>query len=68
MVAEVPGVPGFWFGFGFVGVAGGWAGAGVAGVTASPLPGPSGNVEFFVWFRRDAPAADRAEIDRVVAA
>jgi 23S rRNA (cytidine1920-2'-O)/16S rRNA (cytidine1409-2'-O)-methyltransferase len=43
-------------------------GLGTNGVTASPLPGPSGNVEFFVWFRRDAPAADRAEIDRVVAA
>ena len=43
-------------------------GLGVAGVTASPLPGPSGNVEFFVWFRRDAPPADRAEIDGVVAA
>jgi 23S rRNA (cytidine1920-2'-O)/16S rRNA (cytidine1409-2'-O)-methyltransferase len=43
-------------------------GLGVAGVTASPLPGPSGNVEFFVWFRRGAPAADRAEIERVVAA
>jgi 23S rRNA (cytidine1920-2'-O)/16S rRNA (cytidine1409-2'-O)-methyltransferase len=43
-------------------------GLGVAGVTASPLPGPSGNVEFFVWFRRDAPPADRGEIDRVVAA
>ncbi|MCU7730784.1 TlyA family RNA methyltransferase [Actinoplanes sp. KI2] len=43
-------------------------GLGVAGVTASPLPGPSGNVEFFVWFRRDAPPADRAEIDEVVAA
>jgi len=43
-------------------------GLGVAGVTASPLPGPSGNVEFFVWFRRDAPPADRAEIDKVVAA
>jgi 23S rRNA (cytidine1920-2'-O)/16S rRNA (cytidine1409-2'-O)-methyltransferase len=43
-------------------------GLGVAGVTASPLPGPSGNVEFFVWFRRDAPPADRAEIERVVAA
>ena len=43
-------------------------GLGVAGVTASPLPGPSGNVEFFVWFRRDASPADRAEIDRVVAA
>jgi 23S rRNA (cytidine1920-2'-O)/16S rRNA (cytidine1409-2'-O)-methyltransferase len=43
-------------------------GLGVAGVAASPLPGPSGNVEFFVWFRRDAPPADRDEIDRVVAA
>jgi 23S rRNA (cytidine1920-2'-O)/16S rRNA (cytidine1409-2'-O)-methyltransferase len=52
------------------GVAGAAAelGLGVAGVTASPLPGPSGNVEFFVWFRRDAPPASRAEIDRVVAA
>ena len=43
-------------------------GLGVAGVTASPLPGPSGNVEFFVWFRRDAPPADadriRAEASR----
>ncbi len=43
-------------------------GLGVAGVAASPLPGPSGNVEFFVWFRRDAPPADRAEIEGVVAA
>jgi 23S rRNA (cytidine1920-2'-O)/16S rRNA (cytidine1409-2'-O)-methyltransferase len=43
-------------------------GLGVAGVAASPLPGPSGNVEFFVWLRRDAPPADRAEIERVVAA
>ena len=43
-------------------------GLGVAGAAASPLPGPSGNVEFFVWFRRDAPPADRAEIERVVAA
>jgi 23S rRNA (cytidine1920-2'-O)/16S rRNA (cytidine1409-2'-O)-methyltransferase len=41
---------------------------GVAGVTASPLPGPSGNVEFFVWFRRGAPAADPARVHAVVAA
>jgi 23S rRNA (cytidine1920-2'-O)/16S rRNA (cytidine1409-2'-O)-methyltransferase len=27
---------------------------GVAGVVASPLPGPSGNVEYFLWLRRDA--------------
>lgn len=43
-------------------------GLGVADVTASPLPGPSGNVEFFVWFRRDAPPADRARIETVVEA
>ena len=51
-----------------VAAAGAELGLGVAGVTASPLPGPSGNVEFFVWFRRDAAPADRAEIERVVAA
>jgi 23S rRNA (cytidine1920-2'-O)/16S rRNA (cytidine1409-2'-O)-methyltransferase len=43
-------------------------GLGVAGVTASPLPGPSGNVEFFVWFRRGAPAADPDRVRAVVAA
>jgi 23S rRNA (cytidine1920-2'-O)/16S rRNA (cytidine1409-2'-O)-methyltransferase len=34
------------------------------GVVASPLPGPSGNVEFFVWFHRGAalPDADVAEL------
>jgi 23S rRNA (cytidine1920-2'-O)/16S rRNA (cytidine1409-2'-O)-methyltransferase len=31
----------------------GWA---TAGVCVSPLPGPSGNVEFFLWLRRDPPA------------
>jgi 23S rRNA (cytidine1920-2'-O)/16S rRNA (cytidine1409-2'-O)-methyltransferase len=43
-------------------------GLGVADVAASPLPGPSGNVEFFVWFRRDAPPADQARIETVVEA
>jgi 23S rRNA (cytidine1920-2'-O)/16S rRNA (cytidine1409-2'-O)-methyltransferase len=43
-------------------------GLGVAGVAASPLPGPSGNVEFFVWFRRDAPPADPGRVRAVVAA
>ncbi|MFC4072115.1 TlyA family RNA methyltransferase [Actinoplanes subglobosus] len=43
-------------------------GLGVADVTASPLPGPSGNVEFFVWFRRDAPPADPPRIEAVVEA
>ncbi len=31
-------------------------GLGVRGVQASPLPGPSGNVEFFLWLRRDTSA------------
>ncbi|OKI84563.1 TlyA family RNA methyltransferase [Micromonospora sp. CB01531] len=43
-------------------------GLGLAGVAASPLPGPSGNVEFFVWLRRDAPAADPGRVRAVVAA
>lgn len=43
----------------------GW---GTAGVAASPLPGPSGNVEFFLWLRRGAPAPDHRRIDEVVEA
>jgi len=43
-------------------------GFGVAGVVASPLPGPSGNVEFFLWLRRDAPVVDSAAIDAAVQA
>jgi len=39
--------------------AAGLLGWGLAGVIASPLPGPSGNVEFFVHLRRDAPVDDR---------
>jgi 23S rRNA (cytidine1920-2'-O)/16S rRNA (cytidine1409-2'-O)-methyltransferase len=41
----------------------GW---GTAGVVASPLPGPAGNVEFFLWLRRDAPPPEQADIDRAV--
>jgi 23S rRNA (cytidine1920-2'-O)/16S rRNA (cytidine1409-2'-O)-methyltransferase len=41
-------------------------GLGVLGVTASPLPGPSGNVEYFLWLRADAPPLDPAELDRAV--
>jgi 23S rRNA (cytidine1920-2'-O)/16S rRNA (cytidine1409-2'-O)-methyltransferase len=37
-------------------------GLGVLGVTASPLPGPSGNVEYFVWFRSGAPALDETAL------
>jgi 23S rRNA (cytidine1920-2'-O)/16S rRNA (cytidine1409-2'-O)-methyltransferase len=43
-------------------------GLGVAGVATSPLPGPSGNVEFFVWFRRDAPPARPDEVRAIVEA
>ncbi|MFJ5927856.1 TlyA family RNA methyltransferase [Kitasatospora sp. NPDC092948] len=42
-------------------------GLGVHAVTASPLPGPSGNVEYFLWLRRDAGELDPAEADRAVA-
>jgi 23S rRNA (cytidine1920-2'-O)/16S rRNA (cytidine1409-2'-O)-methyltransferase len=38
-------------------------GFGVQGVTASPLPGPAGNVEFFLWLRRGAPPADPGQIE-----
>jgi 23S rRNA (cytidine1920-2'-O)/16S rRNA (cytidine1409-2'-O)-methyltransferase len=43
-------------------------GLGTAGVVRSPLPGPSGNVEFFLWLRRDAPPVDPARIASVVEA
>jgi 23S rRNA (cytidine1920-2'-O)/16S rRNA (cytidine1409-2'-O)-methyltransferase len=36
------------------------------GATASPLPGPSGNVEFFLWLRKDADPVDPAEVTAVV--
>jgi 23S rRNA (cytidine1920-2'-O)/16S rRNA (cytidine1409-2'-O)-methyltransferase len=42
-------------------------GFGVRGFVPSPLPGPSGNVEFFLWLRRDAPPADTEAIMRTVA-
>ena len=37
----------------------------VHGVVASPLPGPSGNVEYFVWLRRGNPLDDAAVLDLV---
>ncbi len=42
----------------------GW---GTAGVTASSVPGPSGNVEYFVWLRRGAPPVSDDEISTAVA-
>lgn len=50
-----------------VGRSAGELGLGVRGVTASPLPGPSGNVEYFLWLRAGAPALDPADVDRAVA-
>jgi 23S rRNA (cytidine1920-2'-O)/16S rRNA (cytidine1409-2'-O)-methyltransferase len=37
-------------------------------VTTSPLPGPSGNVEFFLWLRRGPATIDAEQIHRVVRA
>jgi 23S rRNA (cytidine1920-2'-O)/16S rRNA (cytidine1409-2'-O)-methyltransferase len=43
----------------------GW---GTAGVVASPLPGPAGNVEFFLWLRHGEPTIGpddiTAEVER----
>jgi 23S rRNA (cytidine1920-2'-O)/16S rRNA (cytidine1409-2'-O)-methyltransferase len=43
----------------------GW---GARGVTVSPLPGPSGNVEFFLWLRRGSATTGADDIERVVSA
>jgi 23S rRNA (cytidine1920-2'-O)/16S rRNA (cytidine1409-2'-O)-methyltransferase len=42
----------------------GW---GARAVTTSPLPGPSGNLEYFLWFRQGPPGIGEAEIAREVA-
>lgn len=41
----------------------GW---GVRGVVASPLPGPSGNVEYFLWIRRTASPLDETMLATAV--
>jgi 23S rRNA (cytidine1920-2'-O)/16S rRNA (cytidine1409-2'-O)-methyltransferase len=41
-------------------------GLGCLGVVASPLPGPSGNVEYFLWLRAGAPPLDDAQVARAV--
>lgn len=41
----------------------GW---GARAVTTSPLPGPSGNVEFFLWLRRGPAEIGQDDIDREV--
>jgi 23S rRNA (cytidine1920-2'-O)/16S rRNA (cytidine1409-2'-O)-methyltransferase len=40
-------------------------GFGVVDVIASVLPGPSGNVEFFLWLRRGVPAVDPRRVRQV---
>ena len=41
----------------------GW---GVRGVTASVLPGPAGNVEYFLWLGHGAPALNLSDLDRAI--
>ena len=41
-------------------------GLGVAGVVASPLPGPNGNVEFFLHLRAGAPLLVAEDLERAV--
>jgi 23S rRNA (cytidine1920-2'-O)/16S rRNA (cytidine1409-2'-O)-methyltransferase len=42
-------------------------GLGVAGLAASPLPGPAGNVEYFLWLHRGAPPLDPDRLRQVIA-
>jgi 23S rRNA (cytidine1920-2'-O)/16S rRNA (cytidine1409-2'-O)-methyltransferase len=42
--------------------AGARRGWGARSVTTSPLPGPSGNIEYFLWLRRQEPQVDATHI------
>ncbi|MCA1825235.1 MAG: TlyA family RNA methyltransferase [Frankia sp.] len=42
----------------------GW---GTHAVTTSPLPGPAGNIEFFLWLRRGASEMNAATLEQLVA-
>jgi 23S rRNA (cytidine1920-2'-O)/16S rRNA (cytidine1409-2'-O)-methyltransferase len=42
-------------------------GLGTMGIAASPLPGPAGNVEYFLWLRRGADPIDELELDKAIA-
>ncbi len=42
-------------------------GLGVAGLAPSQLPGPSGNVEYFLWLRQGAPPLDPERLRQVIA-
>jgi 23S rRNA (cytidine1920-2'-O)/16S rRNA (cytidine1409-2'-O)-methyltransferase len=41
-------------------------GLGVRGITASPLPGPAGNVEYFIWLCRGYPPLDEGDLRRAI--
>jgi 23S rRNA (cytidine1920-2'-O)/16S rRNA (cytidine1409-2'-O)-methyltransferase len=41
-------------------------GLGTAGVVASPLPGPSGNVEYFLWLKPGGLAPQEIDVERAV--
>ena len=49
-----------------VAAAGARLGLGVRGITASPLPGPAGNVEYFLWLRSGAPPLDEEQLERAI--
>jgi 23S rRNA (cytidine1920-2'-O)/16S rRNA (cytidine1409-2'-O)-methyltransferase len=42
-------------------------GLGTLGISASSLPGPAGNVEYFLWLRRGAPEIEHAMLDEAIA-
>ena len=42
-------------------------GLGCLGVVASDLPGPSGNVEYFLWLKENAPALLEVDLDNAIA-
>jgi len=43
-------------------------GLGTLGIAASPLPGPAGNVEYFLWLRRGADQIEHSALDNAIAA
>ncbi len=43
-------------------------GLGIRGVTASPLPGPAGNVEYFLWMTAGAPPLDEDDLAAAIEA
>jgi len=42
-------------------------GLGTKEIVASPLPGPAGNVEYFLWLARGASQIDLGSLDRAIA-